>query len=145
MLPLMGGQLVTASCHSNVLYDTAVHQTQRAIIWGTCWRRCAYLLNTVAAFSLMSVNVSARTEVTVSLQRDTLSKGSCKGRHHERQHHDCSYFIPVHLFILVFLYTERVPTPCSSSIAARQSLRCPRFNSSQVYCWWIIHTSQVHY
>lgn len=134
MLPLMGGQLVIASCHSNVLYDTAVRQTQRAIIRGTCGCRCAYLLNTVAAFSRMSVNVSARTEVTVSLQGDTLSKGSCKGRHHERQHPDCSYFIPVHLFTLVFLYPERVPTPCSSSIAACQSLRCPRFNSSQVYC-----------
>lgn len=79
----MGGQLVIAGCHSNVLYDVPRTSVLQLHIKGVTSKtqsikkkKSAWILYTVAEFSLMSANVSVCTEVIVCLQRDT--EGSCK-------------------------------------------------------------------
>lgn len=73
-----------AGCHSNALYD-ALRKNCRAAAHKRCERqkhkarrrkKSACVLRTVAAFSLMSANVSASTEVIACLQRDAPSEGS---------------------------------------------------------------------
>lgn len=144
MLSVMGGQLVIAGCHSNVLYDVFCTSTLQLHIKGVASNTQSTKKTkstTVAAFSLVSVNVSMCTEVIVC--NVTLSEGSCKWCHHERWHHSH----PRYCILDCFCTLGGVLAPSSSSFIVSQEYDAAggtraRFTSAQVYCWWIIYTQK---